>query len=58
MPYCELVLPPPHTQTVIDCNIFPLLIEVLSSGVDYKTRKEAAWAVLNATQGGTAEQIR
>ncbi|XP_064404328.1 uncharacterized protein LOC135349688 isoform X1 [Halichondria panicea] len=45
-------------QTVIDCNIFPLLIEVLSSGVDYKTRKEAAWAVLNATQGGTAEQIR
>jgi hypothetical protein len=45
-------------QAAIDCNIFPSLVEVLNSDADYKTRKEAAWAVLNATSGGTQEQIR
>lgn len=45
-------------QATIDCNIFPTLIEVLNSDAEYKTRKEAAWAVLNATSGGTHEQIR
>lgn len=25
---------------------------------EFKTRKEAAWAITNATSGGTADQIR
>ena len=41
---------------VIDANIFPSLIEILSKA-EYKTRKEAAWAVTNATSGGSAEQV-
>ena len=47
-----------HTQSVIDCNVFPMLIEIMNSAAEYKTRKEAAWAILNATSGGTAQQIR
>ena len=35
-----------------------MLNELLSSGAEYKTRKEAAWAILNATSGGTHQQIR
>ena len=45
-------------QATIDCNTFPSLIDIMCSGVDYKTRKEAAWAILNATSGGTQEQVR
>ncbi len=33
------------------------MIEILSKG-ENKTKKEAAWAVVNATSSGTAEQIR
>lgn len=44
-------------QAVIDANIFPILIEILSKS-DFKTRKEAAWAITNATSSGTAEQIK
>lgn len=44
-------------QAVIDANIFPVLMEILGSA-EFKTRKEAAWAITNATSGGTAEQIR
>ena len=43
---------------MIDCNIFPRLLEVMKDADEYKTRKEAAWAVLNATSGGTEAQIR
>lgn len=42
---------------MIDTNIFPVLIEILSKA-EFKTRKEAAWAITNATSGGTADQIR
>lgn len=51
--------PPPHPrlQTVIDANIFPVLIDILQKA-EFRTRKEAAWAITNATSGGTAEQIR
>lgn len=42
---------------VIDANIIPMLIEILGKA-EFKTRKEAAWAVTNATSGGTPEQIR
>ena len=44
-------------QAVIDGNIFPVLIEILRKA-EYKTRKEAAWAITNATSGGTPAQIR
>lgn len=44
-------------QAVIDANIFPVLIDIQSKA-EFKTRKEAAWAITNASSGGTAEQIR
>ena len=34
-----------------------MLVEILSKA-EFKTRKEAAWAITNATSGGTAEQIK
>ena len=42
---------------MIDANIFPVLIDILGKA-EFKTRKEACWAITNATSGGTAEQIR
>uniref|UniRef100_A0A1I8M991 Importin subunit alpha n=1 Tax=Musca domestica TaxID=7370 RepID=A0A1I8M991_MUSDO len=45
-------------QALIDANIFPMLVDVMIKPHDYKTRKEAAWALTNATSSGTAEQIR
>ena len=42
---------------VQDANIFPVLIDILRSA-EFKTRKEAAWAITNATSGGTPGQIR
>lgn len=50
--HCHLRL-----QAVIDANIFPVLIEILQKA-EFRTRKEAAWAITNATSGGTPEQIR
>lgn len=47
----------PAPQTVIDANIFPVLIDILQKA-EFRTRKEAAWAITNATSGGTPEQIR
>lgn len=44
-------------QAVIDANIFLVLIDILGKA-DFKTRKEAAWAITNATSGGSPEQIR
>uniref|UniRef100_A0A8C7J7Z7 Importin subunit alpha n=1 Tax=Oncorhynchus kisutch TaxID=8019 RepID=A0A8C7J7Z7_ONCKI len=44
-------------KTVIDANIFPVLIDILQKA-EFRTRKEAAWAITNATSGGTPEQIR
>ena len=38
--------------SISDSNIFPVLIEILSRA-EFKTRKEAAWAITNATSGGT-----
>lgn len=44
-------------QNVIDANIFPVLIEILQKA-EFRTRKEAAWAIINATSGGTPAQMR
>ncbi|RYG63308.1 hypothetical protein EON64_16185 [archaeon] len=37
-------------------GIFPRLVDLLSNG-EFDIQKEAAWAVSNATSGGTTEQI-
>lgn len=42
---------------VIESNVFPQLIEVMRTA-DYKTRKEGAWAITNATSGGNHQQIK
>lgn len=42
---------------MIDANIIPALIEVMGRA-EFKTRKEAAWAITNAVSGGSADQIR
>jgi len=44
-------------QAVIDANIIPALIDVMGRA-EFKTRKEAAWAITNAVSGGSADQIR
>ena len=41
---------------VIDANLVPLVIQQLAVG-DFRTMKEAAWAVSNFTVGGTPEQV-
>jgi len=44
-------------QAVIDANIIPPLVALLASA-EFDIKKEAAWAVSNATSGGTPEQIK
>ena len=44
-------------QAIVDSNIFPELLTVMEKA-EYKTRKEAAWAVLNAMSSGTQQQIK
>eukprot|EP01120_Amphizonella_sp_Union-15-10_P009009 TRINITY_DN3330_c0_g1_i1.p1 TRINITY_DN3330_c0_g1~~TRINITY_DN3330_c0_g1_i1.p1 ORF type:complete len:535 (+),score=109.97 TRINITY_DN3330_c0_g1_i1:64-1605(+) len=48
---------PKQIQSVIDADLFPGLIELLQTASDFETRKEAAWAIANATSGGKSEQI-
>jgi len=42
---------------VIDANIIPVLIDIMGKA-EFKTRKEAAWAIANAASGGSKEQIQ
>lgn len=44
-------------QAVIDANIIPQLVQLLSTS-EFDIKKEAAWAISNATSGGSPEQIR
>jgi len=44
-------------QAVIDANIIPLLIKLMSDA-NAKTRKEACWSISNATAGGSPDQVR
>ncbi|OZJ05618.1 Importin subunit alpha [Bifiguratus adelaidae] len=46
-------------QAVIDANLIPPLINILATA-DFKTKKEACWALSNATSGGLnkPDQIR
>jgi hypothetical protein len=42
---------------VIDANVFPVLIDILGKG-EFKTRKEAAWAITNTSSGGQSQTSR
>jgi len=42
---------------VVDANVIPPLVNLLNSA-EFDIRKEAAWAISNATSGGTPEQIK
>lgn len=44
-------------QAVIDHNIIQPLIQLLQTA-EFDVKKEAAWAISNATSGGSPEQIR
>ena len=43
-------------KSVIDANVIPPLIKLLANA-EYDIKKQAAWAISNATSGGTPEQI-
>lgn len=45
-----------YLKMVIDAELVPLIIQQLALG-DFRTKKEAAWAVSNFTVGGTPEQV-
>lgn len=49
--------PMPFLQAVIEANIFSPLVQLLEH-VDVDIKKEAAWAISNATVEGSDEQIR
>lgn len=42
---------------MVDSNIIPPLIHLLSTA-EFDIKKEAAWAISNATSGGTGDQIK
>jgi importin subunit alpha-6/7 len=44
-------------QAVIENNIIPPLIQLLANA-EFDIRKEAAWAISNATSGGNEQQIK
>ena len=44
-------------QAVFEANLISPLIRMLATA-EYDIKKEAAWALSNATSGGTADQIR
>lgn len=42
---------------MIEANIIPPMVDLLQTA-EFDIKKEAAWAISNATSGGTAEQIK
>lgn len=44
-------------QAVIEANIIGPLIQLLQNA-EFDVKKEAAWAISNATSGGTHDQIK
>lgn len=45
-------------QAVIDAQLIPILIDIMLNSPNFKTVKEAAWAIANACSGGDPMQIR
>ena len=55
---CAFEYPEPMAvQAVIDAQIIPPLIYLLASA-EFDIQKEAAWAISNATSGGSHDQIK
>ena len=54
--YDEMLFPY-NVQTLLDSGILPILLDIMNTA-EFKTRKEAVWAVCNAISGGTPEQVR
>jgi importin subunit alpha-1 len=46
-----------HIELVIEANIIPPLVTILRYEVDFGIRKEAAWAIVNATLRGSTSQV-
>jgi len=46
-----------HSQAVIESNIIAPLVYLLQNA-EFEIKKEAAWAISNATSGGSHEQIQ
>lgn len=46
-----------YSQAVIEAGIIAPLVQLLDNA-EFDIKKEAAWAVSNATSGGTNEQIK
>jgi len=44
-------------QAVINANIIAPLVQLLQTA-EFDIKKEAAWAISNATSGGTHDQIK
>jgi importin subunit alpha-1 len=44
-------------QAVIEAGIIPPLLQILQIE-EFEIKKEAAWAMSNATSGGTHDQIK
>ncbi|RDX94678.1 Importin subunit alpha-4, partial [Mucuna pruriens] len=44
-------------QAIIDANFIPPLVNILQHA-EFSIKKEAVWAIINITYGGTYEQIR
>lgn len=44
-------------QAVIEAEIIPPLVHLLATA-EFDIKKEAAWAISNATSGGTQQQIQ
>jgi importin subunit alpha-6/7 len=44
-------------QAVIEADIIPPLVNLLATA-EFDIKKEAAWAISNATSGGTQQQIQ
>ncbi len=57
MTACDPLLAQEQIQAVLDANLLSPLIHLLATA-EFDIKKEAAWAISNATSGGTADQIR
>lgn len=55
--FCNHYLLNSLSQAVIDANIIQPLVHLLQHA-EFEIKKEAAWAISNATSGGSHEQIQ
>ena len=46
-----------YIQILLDSAVLPILLDIMNTA-EFKTRKEAVWAVCNAISGGTPDQVR